>query len=465
MVFNTTVFLFLFLPCFLAVYFLAGKSWRNPLLLAGSFVFYAWGEPVFIWTVLASSLVDWLVGREITKPGGGSKFWLTVGVAQNLAILALFKYFNFFTGQFLELLARFGISASPFLTIALPIGVSFIVFEKITYLVDLHRKVGTPCGRFDHYLLYVLFFPKLMAGPIIKYHEMEGQIRERPAGWDDLAAGLSRFITGLAKKVLIADTVAQIADTVFGVSAPSTGLAWLGVAAFAIQIYFDFSGYSDMALGLARMFGFQLRENFNHPYTSLNFTEFWRRWHISLSTWIRDYLYFPLGGGRASPGRVYFNLWICFLASGIWHGANWNFLAWGVFHGCVLVVEKAWWLERQRGLPVWMNNAVTMVLILASWVVFRSQTLGESAAYLKAMFTPVTALTPSEFPAESFLALAVGGAMALCPEGIWARAKASRASAALKAKGLDLAFSLLLLAFACSKLANENFESFLYFRF
>lgn len=270
---------------------------------------------------------------------------------------------------------------------ALPLGVSFIVFEKITYLVDLYRGTARPAASLLDYLNYVFLFPKLLAGPIVKYHDIAPQLARPSHRYEDVRDGLIRFIQGLAKKTVVADTLAPVADQIFALQRHELdpGRAWLGLLCFTLQIYYDFSGYSDMAIGLARILGFRLLENFDHPYLATSFTDFWRRWHISLSTWIKEYLYIPLGGNRVSTARSYFNLCLCFLLSGLWHGASWNFLLWGGAHGAALVADRAFWLRWQRALPPAVNRALTFALVMLTWVFFRCGTLQAACNFFLAL--------------------------------------------------------------------------------
>lgn len=390
MLFSTPLFLFLFFPLFLAVYISFGRL-RNFTAAIFSAIFYLWGEPKFALIVFASLGVDWGLGNLIHRQrvgGHAPKGFLALGVVLNVGLLVFYKYTGFFLTNVNHLASIFNFDPIPVLRVALPLGVSFIVFEKITYLVDIYRRESEPARSVLLYAEYILLFPKLLAGPIVKYHDIRHQLEVRNVTMDDLSAGLQRFIIGLAKKTLLADRLSPVADQVFNMPASTltTVSAWLGVLAFTFQIYFDFSGYSDMAIGLARMMGFRLMENFNLPYVSQSFTEFWRRWHISLSTWIKSYLYIPLGGNRVPAHRMYFNLVFCFLVSGLWHGASWTFVVWGLMHGFFLVVDKVIWFRVSSHIPKALNGLATFLLIMLTWVIFRSRSIDQALHFLGAMF-------------------------------------------------------------------------------
>ena len=385
MLFSTPFFVFVFLPVFFVLYwFLPFRPW---VLLLGSLVFYAWSEPVFVGVVIASAILDWILGRVIFPENRWRKFWVSAGVASNLALLVYAKYTVFAIENINALLTAGGWRTLTVPQIMLPLGVSFIVFEKITYLVDVYRRVAPPSPSLLHYLNYVFLFPKLLAGPIVKYHDIAAQLAKPSHCYEDVREGLIRFLVGLAKKVLLADMLAPVADEVFALppSALDSSTAWLGLLCFTLQIYFDFSGYSDMAIGMGRILGFRLLENFRDPYLATSFTDFWRRWHISLSTWIKEYLYIPLGGSRGSKARSYVNLCICFLLSGLWHGASWNFVTWGCIHGFVLVADRAFWLEWQKHLPRFLNVMITFSLVALSWVFFRCETFAHSMSFFAAL--------------------------------------------------------------------------------
>ncbi len=470
MLFNAPLFLFGFLPLLLAAYFVFPKRLRNSTLLLGSFLFYAWSEPRFIFVVLASALFDWLCGNVIANGREPHARWaLIAGVVANLGVLVYFKYTNFFVdslNKVLEPIASPVVSLAP---IALPVGVSFIVFEKITYLVDLRRGVGSKARSPLDYLLYVLFFPKLLAGPIVKYHEVEEQIAKRSVTLEDLGQGFLRFTLGMAKKVFIADTMGEIVDPIFALQSNelSFRLAWLGVLAFTLQIYFDFSGYSDMAIGLARLFGFRLRENFNQPYAATSFTDFWRRWHISLSTWIREYLYIPLGGNKGSEARTYVNLWICFVLSGLWHGAKWTFVLWGVYQGVFLAIDRLAWLRVVQRIPPIAARAGTLFFVVLGWVLFRASTFSGAGSYFKAMFG-LNAATPKfvDFTNNMGFFMILGWVIVLLPWFIDAKAQAFEKRVSTTGGPAWLWMGALALFGLClSKAMAATFNPFLYFRF
>ena len=345
MVFSSTIFLFFFLPLTLLAYFVVGPRGRNLILLAASLLFYAWGETVYLLVMLFSIAANYLFGLLIDRARergsrGGTAFALAV--ATNLGLLGFFKYANFFVDNLNQVLPVLGLAPMDIGRVHLPIGISFFTFQALSYIIDLYRNETAVQRSLLNFALYKALFPQLIAGPIVRYRDVAREIEQRTVSLDDFASGVQRFIIGLGKKVLIANVMGRAADTIFATPAetlPAT-LAWTGSIAFMLQIYFDFSGYSDMAIGLGRMFGFHFLENFNYPYIARSVREFWRRWHISLSTWFRDYLYIPLGGNRHGPVRTGANLLLVFLLCGLWHGASWTFLIWGVYHGIFLVLER-----------------------------------------------------------------------------------------------------------------------------
>ena len=391
MVFSSTIFLFFFLPLTLLAYFVVGPRGRNAILLAASLLFYAWGETVYLLVMLFSIAANYLFGLLIDRARergsrGGTAFALAV--ATNLGLLGFFKYANFFVDNLNQVLPVLGLAPMDIGRVHLPIGISFFTFQALSYIIDLYRNETTVQRSLLNFALYKALFPQLIAGPIVRYRDVAREIEQRTVSLDDFAGGVQRFIIGLGKKVLIANVMGRAADTIFATPAetlPAT-LAWTGAIAFMLQIYFDFSGYSDMAIGLGRMFGFHFLENFNYPYIARSIREFWRRWHISLSTWFRDYLYIPLGGNRHGAARTGANLLLVFLLCGLWHGASWTFLIWGVYHGIFLVLERVPAVRRLLDrLPAPLQHAYVLLVVLVGWVFFRADTFAHALAYLQAM--------------------------------------------------------------------------------
>ena len=381
MVFSSGIFLFLFLPIVLLIYYnplIRSRSFRNIFLFLASIIFYAWGEPVYVLLMLSSIVVNWLFGRCIMA-GKNSTVIAALAVVYNLAFLFVFKYLDFAITNCNNLLNL----SIPLFGIELPIGISFYTFQAMSYVIDVKRKPELAQRSLLNVGLYIACFPQLIAGPIVRYETVAQQIRERTESWNDVTVGLRRFLWGLAKKVILANNLAKFADLAFDGTELSTALAWLGAAAYMLQIYFDFSAYSDMAIGLGRMFGFRFDENFNYPYAASSITDFWRRWHISLSTWFRDYVYIPLGGNRVRPARHILNLFLVWLLTGIWHGANWTFILWGLIYFLLLMLEKYTPLKR---VPKLFGHLYTLLAVCLCWVLFRAASLSSALEYLKAMF-------------------------------------------------------------------------------
>jgi alginate O-acetyltransferase complex protein AlgI len=476
-VFSSTTFLFLFLPGVLALYFAMPRRFRNLVLIAAGFFFYAWGAGGFVFAVLLSTLADWLLGLGVQDARGEgdrrrAAVLATLAIVQNLGLLIYFKYSGFLLNQLTHTLSALG-SGQYFTThVLLPIGISFFTFEKISYIVDIWRgDVRARRNPLD-VLLFVFLFPRSIAGPIVRLREIEDQLGVRPVRLDDLVEGATRFVHGLVKKVVVADTVAPVADAAFasGVQPTTTG-AWLGALAYTLQIYFDFSGYSDMAIGLAQVFGFRLPENFNRPYSAISITDFWRRWHMTLSRWFRDYVYIPLGGNRASSGRVYFNLVLVFVLVGFWHGAQWTFVVWGAYHGTLLILER---LTGQRPVgdgavnAVVVRRAITFLLVVIGWVFFRAPSIDGAAHFLWRMFTPHgSALGPGVETALTNQALLVGALallVALFPRRlVVGRALAYGSGSAVNAGRVGIVAIGLPLALIL--VVSGTFSPFLYFRF
>ncbi len=392
MVFSSSLFLLYFFPAFLIGYYLLPHKFRNIFTLLASIFFYAWGAPDFIFIVLGSVLLDFYIVdimHKSTLPKA-RKILVSLSVILNIGLLAYFKYANFLVDNFNVLLEIFGFKPMAWVNIALPIGISFFTFQKMTYSVDVYRGVHAPLKKVWDYALYILMFPQLIAGPIVRFHEIADQIEDRRAleTADARLLGFFRFVVGLSKKVLIANVLGEKVDQIFAMTPGeiSTPLAWIGVIAYSFQIYYDFSGYSDMAIGIGRMIGFKFPENFNNPYISQNITEFWKRWHITLGRWMRDYLYIPLGGNRVPKVRLYFNLWVVFLISGLWHGAAWNFVVWGAFHGFFLIADRMFLIRVTKVLGKYPNIIITYFITLVGWVLFRAETLSYAVGYIGRMF-------------------------------------------------------------------------------
>lgn len=383
MVFSSSVFLFLFFPVLFALYYcpvLKGRKCRNIILVLFSIVFYAWGEPVFVFLLLFNICVNYKVALYIEKTGKKAKRWLIIGVCYNVFILFAFKYLDFVIGMFN------GLSGGNIeeLKLPLPIGISFYSFQAISYLVDVYRSRSKAQKNILNVALYIALFPQLVAGPIVRYDTISREITERNENWQDIAKGLTRFIVGLSKKVLLANAFGILVDKYWDSNSVSMSMAWLLAIAYTFQIYFDFSGYSDMAIGLGGALGFHFEENFRYPYCAGTVTEFWRRWHISLSSWFKDYVYIPLGGNRVSHRRHFFNMFVVWFLTGMWHGANWTFIVWGMFYFIVLLVEKKFILKRKvRGI---VGHIYTMLVVIIAWVIFRSDNIAGAVYFLKNMF-------------------------------------------------------------------------------
>ncbi|MDD2345886.1 MAG: MBOAT family protein [Bacteroidales bacterium] len=389
MLFSSPLFLYLFLPITLACYYVSPGKLKNTVLLIASLVFYAWGGVSLLALLLSSTLVNYFFGLLIdrVKNHKHKRNVLALGVSINLGLLMYFKYANFITLNINYILDIFKSGNINFHDIALPIGISFFTFQALSYLVDVYRGTTKVQRNFVKLALFISLFPQLIAGPIVRYHDISLQLNKREHRFDIFASGIRRFILGLARKVLIANPMAYIADTAFDMQNPdlSISMAWLGIFAYAIQIYYDFAGYSDMAIGLARMFGFELLENFNSPYIAKSIKEFWKRWHISLSSWFRDYLYIPLGGNRKSNSRTYLNLIIVFFITGLWHGAAWNFVIWGLIHGLFLIIERLGFDKILKKLPNIIQHAYTLIIVLLAWVFFRAENSDHAVNFIRTM--------------------------------------------------------------------------------
>ena len=394
MVFSSVIFLAYFFPVVFTIYFLLPKIAKNGFLLIASILFYMWGAPKFIFAILGTTTLDFFLVNILHNSATEKKrkLFLVLSLCLNVGMLFYFKYCNFFIDNVNSILHNFTDKEIHWTKIILPIGISFYTFESLTYVIDVYRRVHKPLNNFFQYQLYIILFPKLIAGPIIRYHEISDQITGRlgKESVDDILTGFFRFVIGLSKKVLIANTMAGVADEIFKTDIVnlSTPYAWLGMLAYTFQIYFDFSGYSDMAIGMGKMLGFKFPENFNNPYASGSITEFWRRWHISLGSWMKNYLYIPLGGNKVdSKKRLYFNLWLVFLLSGFWHGPAWTFIFWGVYHGILLILERIFLLKLYEKLGKIIPVLITFLLVAFSWVFFRADSFSFAFKFIVKLFT------------------------------------------------------------------------------
>ena len=382
MVFSSTIFLFMFLPLVLISYFIVPKKAKNYILLFFSLVFYLFGGPKFLLVLLSVVLIDY-IGAILIEKGSKRKLFLTLTITSNILVLCYFKYTGFFLSNINNIFG-FNINIPD---IILPIGISFYTFQAMSYVIDVYRKEVKLQTNFLTLLLYVSLFPQLVAGPIVRYQTIEKELENRKTSFDDIVYGIRRFILGLAKKVIIANQMGQLADIIFASNDLTTPVAWLGAIAYMFQIYFDFSAYSDMAIGLGRIFGFKFLENFNFPYISKSITEFWRRWHISLSTWFRDYIYIPLGGNRKGIKRQIINLLIVWLLTGFWHGAAWNFVLWGLYYFIFLMIEKFILKDILEKTPNIIRHIYALLIILFGWVLFRCESLSECISYIHTMLS------------------------------------------------------------------------------
>jgi alginate O-acetyltransferase complex protein AlgI len=465
MVFSGITFLMYFLPFFFAVYFLLPDKLRNSWIVVCSVLFYAWGAPAFIFTVIASVFIDYLAIQN--RHSRYAHWWMTGAILSNIGMLVYFKYANFFIANFNHLSEWLSGYEIPAAEVIMPIGISFITFQKISYLIDVKRGDCRAQDSFINHLLFVLLFPQLIAGPIVRYKEIGDQITSRfaPFNPEEVFSGLVRFIIGLAKKVLIANTLGQHADEAFSGDLTSA-LAWTGILAYTFQIYFDFAGYSDMAIGLGRMMGFRFPENFNFPYTSRSITEFWKRWHMTLGNWMKDYLYIPLGGNRG--GQTYRNLMTVFLLSGLWHGASWNFVIWGAFHGSFLVTERLGfekWLKLRHG---FISAAYTFFVVMTGWVLFRAETWPDAVVYYSRLFSFDFTSSSVNWPETRVLVvMLVAMVFSWIPVNYQPRLiKLYQPSAGTVRRVVTSGLAMLVLYILClGELMSEGFNPFIYFRF
>lgn len=471
MVFSSLIFLFIFLPVFLSIYYLTPNRGRSFVILFGSCIFYAWWRVDFLLLILAITYWNYLTANRILKYNSDqrSRRWMLAGVAGNLITLGIFKYFNFGVDSLNTVLDASGMNTIQALRFILPIGISFHIFQCISFLIDIYRKDAEPPRRMIDFLAFMTLFPQLIAGPVLRYKDLSDQFTSRIHTFDKFSQGSYRFMCGFAKKVLIADTIAGLVNKTFALPDPSMADAWLGAIAYTVQLYYDFSGYSDMAIGLALMIGFRFPENFNHPYISRSITEFWRRWHISLSTWLRDYLYIPLGGNRKGTARTYINLILTMLLGGLWHGANWTFILWGAWHGCIMAIERAIKQGHESTVSLARQAVLlpfTLFLVILGWVMFRAQSVGQALVLYKAMFNgaalPISEPLSWQITGEALTALVIGSVLVFAVPVLERRYNTNLKETHNRwIHGGIIVFFLL----AVMKLSAKNYSPFLYFQF
>lgn len=472
MIFSSHIFLLYFLPLFLVVYFLVPSKGRNLVLLLASIVFYAWGAPDFILILLASTVANFYLVKAMhrTDRPAAKRMLCASAILISLGLLAYFKYANFFVDNANALLSALGLGTMTWTKVLLPIGISFFTFQSITYVVDTYRGVNAPMQRLTDYMVYIIMFPQLIAGPIVRYTDIADQITaRRRLRWDECLQGFYRFVIGLSKKVLIADVIGRTVDVVLGgdLAAMDTGTAWVTIAAYTMQLYFDFSGYSDMAIGLGRIMGFRFPENFDNPYTSASITEFWRRWHITLGAFMRNYLYIPLGGNRHGTARTYFNLWVVFLLSGLWHGASWNFVLWGAFHGLLICADKLFLKNLLKKAGTVPSVVITFFLVAMGWVLFRVDTAADAGGFYQALFAFRDGLTvagDAQFWCVFALAIAFSF-LTLLPFGQRLQDSIFADHYSKPLSWTMFAITLVLFVLSAGSLCVSDFNPFIYFRF
>lgn len=470
MLFSSNIFIFIFLPAVLFVYYVIlrkSRTAQNIFLFAASLFFYAWGEPRFVFIMMLSIVINWLAGILVDRFSGDrgkARLILGIDVFFNILILFIFKYLTFA----LTNLQLAGLNSINVPVIELPIGISFFTFQAMSYVIDVYRGDGDVQKNIINVGLYISFFPQLIAGPIVRYSTVAKEIRSRKESFDDFSSGVVRFLIGLSKKVLIANNMAIIADYAFSTPGEnSVMLAWLGALAYTFQIYFDFGGYSDMAIGLGRMFGFHFLENFNYPYISLSVTEFWRRWHISLGTWFRDYLYIPLGGNRTKThARHIFNIFMVWFLTGVWHGANWTFMLWGLMYFALLIFEKysGYDVKDEKGRHHLIKHLYTLFFVVMGWVLFRAESLSSAWAYYGDMFGAANGLMSDGFIRyfRQYAWLFAAAALASAPvlPGIREKVKNNRVV------GIGAAIALAaLMVVSVSFIVKNSYNPFIYFNF
>lgn len=466
MVFSSVSFIFYFLPLVLLVYLIVPKAFRNIVLLVGSIVFYAFGEPIYVLLLIFSSVVDYIHGLIIDKNRGSkkAKYALISSILINIILLMFFKYADFIIAN-LNNWFDFGLKQ---LNLRLPIGISFYTFQTMSYTIDVYRGKARVQRNLFKLSTYVTLFPQLIAGPIVRYKDIEDQLENRTILYDNFAYGIKRFIIGLAKKILIANSLGELNVLAAETTSPSVLFYWMGAIAFSLQIYFDFSGYSDMAIGLGRMFNFKFLENFNYPYISKSITEFWRRWHISLGTWFREYVYYPLGGNRTGKTRWLVNILIVWFLTGFWHGASWNFILWGLYFGIILVIEKIVLNRVLDKLPDIINHIYVVFIVIISFVIFNNEELLDIATSLRGMFGMLNipfATAEAVYYLKSNAVLFVIATIGATPIATYLLAKLSKKGFERTIETLKIILLALLFVLSIGYIVDSSFNPFLYFRF
>lgn len=466
MLFSSISFLYYFLPCVLLVYFSAPKKAKNAVLLIFSLVFYAWGEPKYVFLMLATILLNYILGILVDKYRGKwqSRLFLWTAVAVSIGLLGYFKYADFFVENFNKMT---GLSVKM-LNIALPIGISFYTFQILSYVIDVYRGNVAVQRSLVSLATYVVLFPQLIAGPIVRYIDVEKELKDRTHSFEKSVYGIERFITGLSKKVILANTFGEICSAFQSANEKSVLFYWLYAISYMLQVYFDFSGYSDMAIGLGKIFGFNFLENFNYPFISRSVTEFWRRWHISLGSWFRDYVYIPLGGNRVGKSRHFFNILIVWLLTGFWHGAEWNFVVWGLYFAILLIAEKLF-LGKYIAKSKLIGHIYLLFLTVISFVIFGANTMSEALLTIKGLFgaggVPLCSSISVYYLRSNIVVLLIG-ALAATPIPKLALARICQSKTAKKAWSLiEIPILILLLIVCTAFLADGTFNPFLYFRF
>lgn len=468
MVFSSVVFLYIFLPIMLLVYFIVPKKFKNAVMIIASLIFFAWGEIRYIFIMLILAVMDYFCGKKIDKYFDNKKkkrLYLGIDVGVNLLILFFFKYADFIIPN-INLITGFNI---PLLNIPLPIGVSFNTFQSLSYIIDVYRGTVKCEKSFYNYLTYTTLFPQIIAGPIVRYETVDEELVDKKISMNNFTKGMKRFIIGLGKKVLIANNVGKLWSIIESGSyiTLSPALAWLGLVAFALQIYFDFSGYSDMAIGLANIFGMNFDENFNYPYISKSITEFWRRWHITLSSWFKDYIYIPLGGNRKGLAKQIRNILIVWFLTGAWHGASWNFILWGLYFGVILILEKMFLLKFLEKIPAIFRHIYTIFLVLISWLIFAFEDLGKIGEYFKALFNfnySYSYNSEGIYYLKNYAIIIIIGIILSTPI-ITKLLKKMETKNKLLPSLITSFIYIAIFIFSTSYLVSDSFNPFLYFRF